>query len=327
MNIAYSSSEYYFQPTYVSIYSLLKNSSEKHSVFLLSSDLSSASKDALEKLVVGFGSNIKIIDVGEMLATIASKFNLPVMRGSYSTYARILLADILSNLDEVLLIDSDTLVVGEIVEIKKNLSGNFVMLACRDYVISNKYSRHEDNYLSESEYFNMGILYVNLKKWRENKISEYLEKNIDSEIEFKTADQSIVNRYLKNYIGNLDMKFNFYTYFHYGFSYEYYKSQNNRTNFVEKDKFLDFSKNPIIIHFIGTWYERPWYRNNISSYKDLYLSYWKYCFSVEDLFPKPKISLNNNLYDTVSQFIFKHFGIKLYYLFKYRLIQLIKEVL
>lgn len=327
MNIAYSSSEYYFKPTYISIYSLLLNSSEKHNIFLLSSGVSNASKEKLEKLVVEFGSTLQVIEVRDFLESKALKFKLPVMRGNYSTYARIFLADILPGAEDILLIDSDTLVVGDIYEIKKYQSNNPIMLACRDYVISNKYSLHEDDELRFSEYFNMGVLYINLRRWREEKLTEYLEINIDQAKVLKIADQSILNKYLIKSIEKLNLKFNFYTYFHYKFDYYFYKVQNNSTDFLSQSEFYDSRENPIIMHFIGAWYERPWYKNNICPFKIEYLKYWKSCFDVKELLEKPKLRLKNNIYDTISQFIFKYFGLKAYFLFRYRLIQSMKGII
>ena len=249
------------------------------------------------------------------------------MRGNYSTYARIFLADILPNIENILLIDSDTLIVRDISEIKRYKFGSKIMLACRDYVVSNKFSSHEDKDLSFSDYFNMGVLNIQLTMWREKRLTEYLEANINVNESLKIADQSIINRYLKKYIGNLDLKFNFYTYFHYKFDYAYYKLQNNTSQFMVENEFYESREKPIVIHFIGTWYERPWFKKNICPYKIEYLKYWKSCFDINELFEKPKLNLKNYLYDMTSQFVFKFFGLKAYFLFRYRLVQLMKAIL
>jgi lipopolysaccharide biosynthesis glycosyltransferase len=327
MNIAYSSSEYYFEPTYVSIFSLLANSNEKHNIILLSSGIPGVKIRKLEAMVVTLGSIFECIDITQRLENLAKKFSLPLMRGGYSTYARLFLADILVNIKNIVLIDGDTLVIGDISTIKK-YTKNYVMLACRDYVISNKYSAHEDTLLSNSAYYNMGILYINLDLWRKNNLTHEIEKRFDLNYKLNVADQTIINKYLKKFVQELDLQFNYYTYFHYKFDYKFYCHQNNNTTtFIEFDKFIHASINTVVLHFIGTWYERPWFKKNISPYSDIYLHYWKQCFPVSELFSKPKVTLSNAIYGFLALFLLKFFGLKMYFLFRYRMIQKIKKYL
>lgn len=325
MNIVYASSEYYYHPTYVSIFSLLKNSVDKHNVVLLSSGIPQKKVNELEAMVLRFGSTFDCLDIKDLLEAKAKKYNFPLMRGGYSTYARIFLADILLDLEDVLLIDSDTLVLGDVSEIKTAGLEN-VMLACRDYVVSNKYSNHEAPALASTPYYNMGVVYVNLKKWRDLKLTDLLDKDFDRKYQLKIADQSIVNKYFSDYISPLEIKFNFYTYFQYNFSYEYYKSLNNHTSFLGLEEFMSGRDRPTILHFIGTWYERPWFKYNICPYKRAYVAYWKKCFPGSRTFDVPKLSLRNLAYDYTSLVIYKSFGLRAYFVFKYRVVQLIKSL-
>ena len=113
MNIVYSSSEYYLKPTLVSVLACLKIRSRSHTIFLLSSGVSDKSKLAFTNLVESMGSIPEILEIDAVLESKAIEFNLPKMRNNYSTYARLFLSEIL-DVESVLLIDSDTLVVGEI---------------------------------------------------------------------------------------------------------------------------------------------------------------------------------------------------------------------
>ena len=149
MNIVYSSSEYYFKPTLVSVFSLLENSSKNHTIFLLSSGVSDESKLAFIELVQSMGSIPEILEIDLLLESKAIEFKLPKMRNNYSTYARLFLSEII-DVESVLLIDSDTLVVGEIEDIVDEVTDDGVMFAVRDFVISNKHSRHEDAELRNS---------------------------------------------------------------------------------------------------------------------------------------------------------------------------------
>lgn len=324
MNIAYSSSEYYFKPTCVSIYSLLINSKETHKIILLSSGVCDKSKRDLRNIVEGLGSTLLVLEIDGLLEYYAAKLRLPKMRGSYSTYARIFLTELLPDFTEVLLIDSDTLIIKDISLISK-IDDDVAMMACRDYVISNKFSRHEDPDLSRLAYYNMGVLYVNLVFWRDNNLLEKLVKTYDKEFTPMIADQTIVNKYFNEYIEPLSVIFNCYTYLHYGFDYLFYKSQNNNdTLFMPEIEFNSAKSGPVILHFIGAWYERPWFKFNINPHVKAYLDYWVKCFKLSELFDRPKLSLASFIYDYSSIFIHYWFGKKAYFLFRYKFIQLIK---
>lgn len=326
MNIAYSSSEYYFRPTYVSIYSLLSNCSRPQHIILLSSGVSRESKNSLIRMVKQFDSKITIIEVESLLEEKAKQYGFPKMRGNYSTYARIFLAEVLPDLQDVLLIDSDTLVLGDIELYQKQLL-NYPLMASRDYVISNLHSRHEDLDLSKLEYWNMGVLYLNLEKWRSLRLMEYIDLNLHRAYEPLIADQSIINKCLRQHIGTVNIDWNFYTYFHYSFDWLFYSKMNNKTPFITSDDLALARSNPKIIHFIGTWYERPWYKKNISKYNDTYQEYWKKCFNISDLMNAPSLPFKSKLYDGLSIAIYKILGEKIYFNFRYILIQKIKAIM
>jgi lipopolysaccharide biosynthesis glycosyltransferase len=323
MNVAYSSSNYYFKPTLVSVVSLLENSDSVANVYLLSSGVSESNKQRFISEVKLRNAAPHIVEVERVLQQKSEEFGFPVMRGNYSTYARLFLAELV-DADEVLLIDSDTLVVGDVGEIAHEVHAESVLLAARDFVISNKNSYHEDPDLAAVPYFNMGILWVNLKVWREKNLAEYLKSAYDPEYTLKIADQSIVNKYLHSYLAELSPRFNWYTYFRYGFSYSFYKARHNDTKFISKEEFEGSRARPIILHFIGSWVERPWYRANICSNAEEYRDYWSRVFPHDDLFEVPPLTIRS-LYDHISYFVFNVFGVKAFFLFRYYLVQLIKR--
>jgi lipopolysaccharide biosynthesis glycosyltransferase len=325
INVAYSSSEYYFKPFLVSIYSLLKNTDSDIHVYFLSSGVSKSNKKILENLVRKFKAQLSIIEVESELIKFSSALNLPLMRGNYSTYARILLADILVDVTEILLIDSDTLVVDDIQNIYGHMKTGKILYAVRDYVISNRNSRHEDSALAAKPYFNMGVLHINLNQWRTFGITEVLKSRFEEGHKLKIADQSMINRYLSEFIGELPAIYNFYTYFHYDMDYLEYEQLNNETVFCDQQEFDRARSHPVIIHFIGTWYERPWFKKNLSRETDRYLEYWNDMFSPSDLFDTPRRSFVAWAYDFLSMSIYSFFGFKWYFWFKYNLVQKIKR--
>lgn len=303
--------------------SLLENSDSVTRVYLLSSGVSESNKKRFISEVKLRKAAPHIIEIEKILEEKSKEFGFPVMRGNYSTYARLFLAELVED-DDVLLIDSDTLVIGDVGEIAHEIKAECVLLAARDFVISNKSSSHEDPGLADVLYFNMGILWVNLQMWRERKVSEYLKSVYDPDYTLKIADQSIVNKYLHAYLTELSPRFNWYSYFRYGFSYSFYKKRHNNTEFLSEEEFAESRERPIILHFIGSWLERPWYRANICPNSDEYLEYWSRLWSHDDLFEVPSLRLGT-LYDHISFLIYKICGVKAFFLFRYYLVQLIKR--
>lgn len=89
----------------------------------------------------------------------------------------------------------------------------------------------------------------------------------------------------------------------------------------------DAAKNPIIIHFVGDYFDRPWYKNNICRYKETYEKYYK-------LSPRGNEALDdipNNfsflfkIYYAVLIFLRKNQYDEMYFKLRYIWIQWIRE--
>ena len=161
---------------------------------------------AVNQWVATFGT-IRFYPVDESLT---SQF---VLKGQWTSavYYRIFLADLVpSEIKYLLYLDCDIVVI-------KNLT-ELYSIAC-DLPVAAVY----DNYVKtqpligiheEGEYFNSGVMLINLESWRENKISE---KSIDYLLQhpehIRFVDQCALNAVLKNNWKKLDKKFNLmYTY-------------------------------------------------------------------------------------------------------------------
>ena len=172
----------------------------------------------------------------------------------------------------------------------------------------------------------MGIVLLDLAAWRSLDLTSLVRDNFDVSHQLKIADQSIFNKYLSDYISELHIKYNWYTYFHYKFSFEDYLRKNNSTQFLSHSVFEEARMEPVIIHFIGTWFERPWYKRNSCAYNDVYRSYWSKIFQFSDLYPIPKLSYKS-CYSYISYVIKKFLGDRLDYFFRYVLVQKLKVLL
>lgn len=274
MNIVYSSSDSYAECTGVSLWSLLNANKhiEEINIYILAVDISLQNQEKLKFVAKNFKRRICIIDAKEDFVATARAFNLPLMRGAYSTYSRICLNKWFSRLDKVLVVDGDTLVCGSLKELwDTDLSGKLIG-AVPEVAMYGEINNIEDKDILNNVdvYYNMGICLVNLNEWRMQKIDSLLAKRIREETRsFKVADQSVINKYLNDYIVRVPLKFNYYSVVH-SVTYGTIEKVFNRKKIFSKQEFENARKDIRIIHYFGHPFERPWFRFNAAYKKNKY---------------------------------------------------------
>jgi lipopolysaccharide biosynthesis glycosyltransferase len=208
-------------------------------------------------------------------AKFSKEMNLTLMRGSHSTYARVFLNTWFPKLDRILLIDSDTLVLGDIEPLwNEDMSKNAIG-AVPDIAMYSKYSNFEDNDLiNELEiYYNMGIVLCNLDFWRKNDLSYVISQKImQYDRSFKIADQSILNYAIPEYIKRIHLKYNYYSAVH-GVNYKALRKVFSEKLIFSEHEFIEAKEDPVIVHLVGHSFERPWYKKSTSIFKSTYLKY------------------------------------------------------
>ena len=174
---------------------------------------------------------------------------------SKATYFRLLFADILpANVINGLYLDCDTVVTGSLKQLtnpnftisQSNAEDNCI-LAVRDKNEKIEIERLSRLGINTNLYFNAGVMVINLKQWRLEKVSDKL---IDIARKYKEHliwwDQDVLNIFFKDKCGILDNTYNEFP-----------------------TKLL--SNTPIIIHYSGS--SKPWHYFNNHPYKSMY---WKY---------------------------------------------------
>ena len=210
---------------------------------------------------------------------------------STASYYRLMLSELLpSNIDKVLYLDCDIVVNGDLSKLidlhfsqqnktfdepihNNNLSDS---LSDNDYYLyAVDQESHKDMFprlrkakFTGEKYFNAGILYINLKKWRDNNITEKLLENATKYISIlEFQDQDVLNITFENFWGELNYKYN---------AWKHDKNSIEKAGLsVDKIK---------IIHFIGPI--KPWHIQCKHPYKKIYRKYFNktpYKFQYEDL--------------------------------------------
>ena len=212
--LAYCIDSSYSMPLAVSLRTLLEHwiGGRTLDVFVFENGLSAADKRKVENSLPQVSCyNLRWVSVDPAEVT-----GLPTgLHFSAANYFRLLLPRLLPDLDYVLYLDADTLISDDLGSLFAHYDEKFPLQACQDYcgTISNPLIRlpnyTEFGLAADSPYFNTGVLLMNLKKWREEKIAEKvirLGREHPETLFF--ADQTPINVALAGKIGRLPPEWN-----------------------------------------------------------------------------------------------------------------------
>lgn len=199
-------------------------------------------------------NQFKIFPIGESYINIA-------------TYFRLLMPNILKNLDKVIYLDCDIIVNSSITDLWNTDINNYALAGVRDRINDSIRVYNRLNYPLSEGYVNAGVLLINLEKWRTNNIFEKaltIARNKPQIL--KNHDQDIINMFFYNSKKILDFKYNLLEYYLYTEDWLYL----DRKYYPE---IIEACKNPVIVHFCMP--QKPWHIECINPYKELYYKYRK----------------------------------------------------
>ena len=245
-------------PTGVAISSLLNNNPKNviYSIkIIVSGDVTDEDKNLLNTIINDNQSTIEFINID-------FDYNHAVeVRGiTRATYFRLRIPWLLKDLQKIIYCDGDVI-------FKKDLSGlynidldNNYLAAVKDFYAADSFKKYVSTInLEWDQYFNAGVLLLNLDKMREDKLN--FELNNLSKKDFKFQDQDILNIACKGKVKFLDPIFNF--------NVNSYARCINNPDFIEDRYSIDLNhlmKDLTIIHYCG---DKPW-----KKYRDYFVSEW-----------------------------------------------------
>lgn len=255
--------------------SLFENNKYNHfTVFIiLSQSIDIKTRKKFNALGEKYNQKIILIDINEELLR-----NCPIHKGDTITtaaYYRILATQILPNdIDKVLYLDADIIIDKSIESLwNENLDG--YSIGC---VIDPIYKRKDEyerlDYDSQYLYFNSGVLLINLKYWREHKITEqcfdFIENHRDRIL---WHDQDVLNKILHGTKKLLPLTYNFQSFF----LLDHQPWAGLDENVIDEIN-KTIAQEPIIIHYSSG--DKPWIKWSYHPYvrkffKYKHLSLWK----------------------------------------------------
>lgn len=261
INICFATDNNYIRPLCSAIVSILKNIKRETRlhIFILEQDVSDENKNKILSL-----KHIKDCDISFVNITDSVFDNFPAFQCNYVTktaYFRFLIADLLKNVNNILYLDCDIIVLSGIEELFMQDITDFYIGAVEDIAF---YFDILCPIKSFDTYVNSGVLLLNLKKWRQENISQKLfeavEKYGDS---LYYHDQTAINLACKDKIKLLE--------FHYNVQVFILLQICVLLNHPLRKRLIQSIKKPQIIHYTGK--KKPW--NSYCPLRKYYLKYEK----------------------------------------------------
>ena len=254
--------ERYSMPCGICLTSIFENNKTvKVHVYILTNGLSLRTKVKYNECAEFYNQQVDIIEIKD------DAFDLYPVTEHFqkSIYYRFLFPDILKNCDKLLYLDVDTIITKNIeslfnIDISKHLCGVIIDSACDDV-------RQKNRVAIQGDYFNSGVLLMNLSKWRDQDIArkcmQYLREYPDRCV---YPDQDALNIVMDKKIKYLPIEYNLQE----GFllNKNDLLINKNRWNLIEPAV-----RNVAIIHYSGLL--KPWHRECSHPLKMLFYEYKK----------------------------------------------------
>lgn len=242
-----ASDENYVPFLAVAMYSILLNSKSFIEFYILDGGISKKSQKRVKKSVSIFqNKNITYFDMKQFGL---QKFpNLS--HYSVNTFSRYFVPKLTPKLSKAIYLDVDTILTGDISTLFSESIDEYPLAAVSEEFYKNNGEFLKENiypeYQNPENYFNAGVLILNIQKLIENNFSDSLiETTAKYANKLNCADQDVFNIVFEDNYKKLDFKYNFIP---------------------------DFSKNygkisPLIIHYAG---KKPWKFQNAPMSKEFF---------------------------------------------------------
>ena len=249
--IFFSTDDNYVPYMEVAIRSLIANASKdyQYKIIVLNSGLKQENIDKVE-LLENENFQIEFADISDVIEDIRHKLPNQYHFG-LATWYRLFIQSLFPQYDKVLYLDCDIVVLGDVSKLYNiDMEGNTIAGSVDKIIMATKeFSDYTKQVIGvDSKYYiNAGIMLLDLKKFREQKIEEkfvYIINKFNCDV--IDPDQGYINFLCKGRIKYFDTSWN-----------------RPAVNFIE-------CENPNIVHY--NLYKKPW------QYDDVYLGehFWKY---------------------------------------------------
>lgn len=258
--IVLAANQNYVPVLYVCIHSIVAHITEKYyyQIYVFHTDIEQESQQIFKQGLEKQNVRITFCDVNQKIKGYSLQAKEHI---TSETYYRFLILDILQEFDKVLYLDCDLIVQKDVADLYEiDLKDTFLAAAhdpdfvgqCNDLGLSTRtYCENVLNINDPCDYFQAGVLLLNVKKLRETIEVRDLFQMADTG-NYKYSDQDILNIICKENTTLLDMSWNLMTDAH-GTRY-----RDVICLAPEKivSEYEEARKNPFIVHYAGSL--KPW---------------------------------------------------------------------
>ncbi len=250
----------------ITITSLMENSSRDYfyEIYVLHTDLSLENIHIFESMKYE-NARVKCLSISRFIEK-ELKLMYTNFHFSKEMFYRILIPEIFTQFDKAIYLDSDIVVLGDISELYEKELGNCILGGANDIMHqrSKSYVTGELG-LDADKYINSGVLLINSKLFREEKIKDKLFDELKVRQNLRYPDQDLINIVCGGRILLLERKWNFI--WHY-----LLKKRDQSLNLLpeEQEKYEKEAKDINILHFTSS--VKPWSNRLIP----LSQKYWDY---------------------------------------------------
>ncbi len=241
IHVCFSADNNYAQHLAVSIASILHHKGSEHIVFfVLDGGISEENRNTLRAMTEGKGAEIRFITVDDAAFRDAP---IQTMQGtvahvSIATYFRLLLPDILPDVDKVVYLDCDLICRSSLLPLYEEDMGQDWIRGVVDIDCAKHTAR-----LGIQKYVCAGVLLLNLRAWRENgveqKCMDFIRDHADR---IDLHDQDVLIVVCQEPMSSLDRTWD---------------AQACDTRLGRTSGFNELAKTANIVHFIGG--RKPWH--------------------------------------------------------------------
>lgn len=276
MNVVYYSSNFFSEMCGVAIQSLCENNQDSDviTIYVIEDDISEENKNRLCEITDHYNRNIVFIE-----KPLQQELYPDVKYDLGHTYARMAMAELLpESVERVLSLDSDTLVVN-------SLSDMYNIEFAENEYVAGVYDcvgrAVQENLLHASKvmkYCNVGMLLIDLKKWRKKNVGKQLLDVVLSSVDGKQnmyfLEQDMMNIVFEGHLKLIDPCYNMLTSI-YLFDYDEIIQMKHPVSYYSKDVVNRAKKHPVLLHATTCFYvkRRMWVQDSDSPYAKFYLYY------------------------------------------------------
>ncbi|VNX39754.1 putative galactosyl transferase [Streptococcus pneumoniae] len=271
MDIVYATDNNFIEVLYASISSLYEtNASLYLNIWIIADKVSAKNKERINELASKNNQNTI-----NWIENIEIPFKLKLDRGSISSYSRLFLGEVLpKKVKKVLYLDCDIIIMDSLSGLFDEEFDGKIIQGVSD--VLNKEYKKVLNIPVSAPVFNAGVLYIDLEKWREERIEEKLIYIINK---FKGAviqgDEGVLNAVLFNSYKELSPRYNYMTIFE-DMSYEDMIAFKQPVNYYSKEVLEESRKNIIIRHFTTCFLSlRPWQESSEVAHVEIFKKYYR----------------------------------------------------